>query len=299
LTPERQTEKSPAMKIHLNRQGKSLGQFYAPEVRAGFRDGKFLATDLAWQDGMPMWQPLGEVIATIAPGDSEDGPPALPPSGEPAWERREEGGAVIALFETVRAVLLEPAATFSRMNPAGGYGPPLLFCIILQMVGLVAIEAYNGVLRALVLPRLVLSEETAAVFTSMLGTTYESLMWIVIAPVFLVVAVFFGTALTHVCLMIVGGAKRPFEATFRVYSYVLGAVALFNLIPCCGWCVGFVWGIVAEIIGLAEVHQIGRGRAAVAVLLPILLCCGLLAAMALAGWLAYVPAFLEMLKNPS
>jgi hypothetical protein len=133
----------------------------------------------------------------------------------------------------------------------------------------------------------------------MLGTTYESLVWIVIAPVFLVVAVFFGTALTHVCLMIVGGAKRPFEATFRVYSYVLGAVALFNLIPCCGWCVGIVWGIVAEIIGLAEVHQIGRGRAAVAVLLPILLCCGLLAAMALAGWLAYAPAFLEMLKNPN
>ena len=160
-------------------------------------------------------------------------------------------------------------------------------------------QVLAGPLRVVVLPRLVLSEENAAVLSSMLGTTYDSLLWIVIAPVFLVFFAFVGTAITHVCLMVVGGANRPFEATFRVYSYVGGAVALFNLIPCCGWCIGFVWAIVAEIIGLAEVHKIGRARAAVAVLLPILLCCGVFATMALAGWLAFGPAFLEMLKNPS
>ncbi|MBU3666702.1 MAG: hypothetical protein FGM15_12625 [Chthoniobacterales bacterium] len=287
------------MKIHLNRQGQSLGQFTALEVRSGFRDGKFFATDLAWQDGMPMWRPLGEVIDTIAPGESVDSPPALPETAEPAWERRGEVGAVPALFETVRAVLLEPAATFARLKLGGGFAGPLVFFIILQMVGIVATEAYNWTLRVLGLPGMVLSQENAAALTAQMGTSFGSLLWIVVAPVFLVFAAFVGTAITHVCLMLVGGARRPFESTFRVYTYVSGSIALFNLVPCCGWFVGFIWGLVAEIIGLSEVHHISRGRAAVAVLLPIFLCCGLVAAMVLAGWLAYGPAFLETLKNQS
>ena len=285
------------MKIHLNRKGQSLGQFYPPEVRSGFREGKFLATDLAWQDGMPMWKPLGEVIDTIAPGDSTDRPPSLPEAGAPAWECRGETGAVAALLETVRSVLLEPSATFARMMPAAGYTAPLVFFVILQMVGIVATEFYNGLLRVLVMPRMVLSEENAAAVASMLGSTFGSVLWIVIAPVFLVCFVFVGAAILHVCLMLVGGAKRPFEATFRVYAYVSGSIALFNLVPCCGWVIGFVWGLVAEIIGLAEVHGISRGRAAVAVLLPVFLCCGLIALMALAGWMAYSPALLEAWKN--
>ena len=50
------------MKIHLNRAGQSLGQFTPEEIRAGFREGKFVGTDLAWRDGMASWQPLSEVI---------------------------------------------------------------------------------------------------------------------------------------------------------------------------------------------------------------------------------------------
>lgn len=287
------------MKIYLNRQGQSLGTFAPAEVRAGYSEGRFNASDLAWQDGMPMWKPLGEVIDEIAPSDGEETPPALVQESEPAWEHRGEVGLVAALLDTLRGVLLEPSATFARLKLRGGFGAPLVFFIILQMVGIIATELYNSVIRHFNLPGMFLPEKEATAFAAQMGSAMGSLQWIVIAPVIMVAAAFVGAAITHVSLMLVGGAKRPYEATFRVYTYVTGAIALFNLIPCCGWLVAFVWGIVAETVGLSEVHQIGRGRALFAVLLPLIVCCGLLFAAGLAAWLAMGPSFLEALKNKS
>ena len=81
------------MKIHLNRAGQSLGQFTPEEIRAGFREGKFVGTDLAWRDGMASWQPLSEVIDEIAPETEESGvPPLLAAAGGLPWERRAEVG---------------------------------------------------------------------------------------------------------------------------------------------------------------------------------------------------------------
>ena len=269
-------------------------------MRAGYTDGKFTGADLAWQDGMPMWKPLGEVIDEIAPADGVDAPPpALPDAGEPAWERRDEIGVVSALFETLRGVLLEPSVTFARLKLRGGFGAPLVFFIMLQMVGIIATEAYNWVIRNFNLPGVFLPEKEANAFAAQMGSTMGSLQWIIIAPVIMVAAAFVGAAITHVSLMLVGGAKRPYEATFRVYTYVTGAIALFNLIPCCGWLLAFVWGIVAETVGLSEVHQIGRGRALLAVILPLIVCCGVIFAAGFAAWLAMGPSFLNAIKPGS
>lgn len=44
--------------IHIARESRPLGK-YPPEVVAeGLRSGRFLPTDLAWQDPMPNWVPL-------------------------------------------------------------------------------------------------------------------------------------------------------------------------------------------------------------------------------------------------
>ena len=107
------------MKIHLNRAGQSLGQFTPDEVRSGFQDGKFTATDLAWRDGMPMWKPLGEVIDEIAPDSALTEPGAVaPPIPVTAdvfpWEQRAEKGFLHALLETIRLEPLRPS--FLRPN---------------------------------------------------------------------------------------------------------------------------------------------------------------------------------------
>ncbi len=247
------------------------------EVRAGYRDGKFTAADLAWRDGMPMWKPLGEVIDEIAPAAGEGvelPPPVVKQQNGPAWEQRAQLGFVKALLETIRAVLLEPTATFATMRQTGDFGGPLLFAVMLGWVAFVVTFFYQMIFQSLGLAS---SEGEKEMFAVMFGSAVVAGVLIVLVPVFIAAGAFLGAGLTHLMLMIVGGAKRPFESTFRVLCYASGSTAVLQLLPMCGGLVASVWMLVAEIIGLSEVHGITRMRAAVAVLLPLIVCCGLIA----------------------
>jgi hypothetical protein len=101
---------------------------------------------------------------------------------------------------------------------------------------------------------------------------------VVLAPVGLVIGLFLAAGIFHVMLLILGGAREEFEATFRVVSFSQ-ATAILMVLPFCGGLVAWVWSLVLYILGLATVHGITGGKAAAAVLLPLLLlccCCGLL-----------------------
>lgn len=288
------------MKIHLNREGRSLGQFLPHVVRDGYTGGKFLGTDLAWQEGMPSWKPLAEVIDQIAPADSGE---ALAPKAEaqdgPPWEQRESMGFFTALLETVRLVLLEPGSTFSNMKQRGGYGVPVAFLFVLSIVGVVVQEFYNLAFRYFG-GSFLQKEQFNALIAQLGGVTPLGVLWtILIMPVFMVIGTFLGAGIVHFCLMLVGGANRPYEATFRVLAYATGATALLNFIPGCGVFLAAVWGLVVEIIGIAKVHQIGAGRAALAIFLPSIVCCGLIVLMILAagGLASFWPGFLDAMKE--
>jgi hypothetical protein len=90
---------------------------------------------------------------------------------------------------------------------------------------------------------------------------------------FVVIGVFVAAGVLHLMLLLLGGARRDFEATFRVVSFSQATSVLF-LVPFCGQLVGGIWCLVLYVLGLAEAHRIGHGKALAAVLLPILaLCC--------------------------
>jgi len=55
------------------------GPFDEDEARTVFSQGSLLATDLAWKAGMPMWRPVGEVLAALPP-PIPLGPPPVPAS---------------------------------------------------------------------------------------------------------------------------------------------------------------------------------------------------------------------------
>lgn len=285
------------MKIHLNRAGQSLGQFTAEELRSGFRDGKFTATDLAWKDGMPTWRPLGEVIDEIAPETrGEEQVPALPVAADGLpWERRAESGFFAALLETVRTVLLEPKAAFNTMKQTGGLGAPLFFFVLLATLGGAAGVFYQSVYSSLETGATPEQQAISAMFSS----TATIGMTIMLLPVFLAAFAFISAGLVHLGLMVVGGAKRPFEATFRVACYAGGSTAVLQLLPMCGTIASSIWNFVCMVIGLSEVHGISKGRAAVAVLLPSIVCCGLALAaitavvMAAGGMSEFLKAAME------
>jgi hypothetical protein len=278
------------VKIHLNRGGQSLGQFTPDEVRAGYREGKFSGTDLAWRDGMPVWKPLAEVIDEIAPEGpaGADAPvPPLPVVGGIPWERRAEIGFFPGLFETIRAVLLEPSKAFAGMPITGGLGAPLFFFVLVGSIGGLAGFVYQAVLNS-VSPASTAQDEA---MMALLGSTAVIGGSIMIMPVILAAVAFVTSGLIHLALMLIGGANRPFEATFRVVSYSGGATAVLQLLPVCGAFAATIWNFIVMVIGISTVHKIGVGRAAVAVLLPTLICCGLilgavLALVAAAGGMA-------------
>jgi len=112
---------------------------------------------------------------------------------------------------------------------------------------------------------------------------------IILAPIFVIIGVFIGAAILHLMLMIVGGAYNGFEATVRVVCYAQTA-QLAGIIPFCGGLISMVWAIILYVFGLATAHRTTQGKAVLAVLLPVVLCCAFVAAMVFMGVLAGVAA---------
>src|SRR5262249_6324845 len=97
---------------------------------------------------------------------------------------------------------------------------------------------------------------------------------IILVPLFVVIGLFIGSAIVHLCLMIVGGANQPFETTFRVIAFSQGSAGPLQIIPICGGLISGIWALVCNCIGLARAHETDTGRAVLAVFLPVIVFCG-------------------------
>ena len=98
---------------------------------------------------------------------------------------------------------------------------------------------------------------------------------LILAPISIVFVLFIGAGLNHISLMILGGAKYGYEATFRVLAYTMGATNLLLVIPCIPWITALIAGIanlVCIIIGLSRMQEISGWKAAGAIFLPFLVC---------------------------
>lgn len=288
--------------IHVSRSGATLGTFEEEKVREGLRTGEFIGTDLGWMEGMATWRPLSEL------DDFRTAPPVQPAAPEPTaadteasaaapvvvatpvattglpWENREQSGWLNALVETVQMVLLRPEQAFSVMRRAGGLMDPLLYTLILGMVGALISFVFSFGLHAFGIG-------SQSGLGALLGTGAVSFVWLIAMPVILLLTAFIVAGLFHLVLMLVGGAKQPFETTLRVFCYSSGSANVLQIIPVCGGLIAGVYSLVLNCIGLARAHETDSWRAVVAVLSPILICCGGGLALAiLMGGLAAVGA---------
>jgi hypothetical protein len=272
--------------IHISRSGTSLGSFPEEEVREGLRTGRFIGTDLGWREGMPTWKPLSDFTefgAAAPPGPPPVGAPpaaAILLSAEPVtgtaagrpglpWEHREARGFLNGFIETLQMVLSRPAEAFSAMKTTGGLGGPLLYALIGAGAGALVSCLFSFGLRSVG----IFSEQRNG-FGALPWVGIGSAAFIVLIPVFIVLGLFIGAAVIHLCLLIVGGAKESFETTFRVLAFTQGSTGPLQMIPICGGLIAAVWGLIVNCIGIARAHQIETGRAVLAVLLPVIVCCG-------------------------
>ena len=279
--------------IHIGRGTTNLGAFTEEEVRQGLQSGQFLPADLGWTEGMENWKPLSEfphltsapaspLFAPGTPLSSIEGE-SVPRQGLP-WDDREKLGFVNAFTETVKLILMEPVKAFLMMKREGGLGGPLLFAIASGWIGGAAALVYNFTWQTILHHSMGTHSMPAgmpAIFSGEGLTAITLGAMLILLPVILTVGIFIGSGITHLCLMLVGGAKQPFETTFRVACFSIGATGLLQLLPLCGGYAYAIWNLVAQCIGISKAHEIPTGKAVTAVLLPMAVCC--CGAMLIAG----------------
>lgn len=220
-------------------------------------------------------------------------PPQPPPATLEALPWEQPGYPVLeGLYETARLVLLRPAEAFARMSTSGDLGRPLLYAVIFGWLGMIAAQIYNIAFRSAMMSFLPRLPGFPAGRAMGLPVAYN-IGLMILAPIFVLLGVFILSAIIHVFLMLVGAAGGGFATTVRVLCYA-GTVQIIQVIPFCGGLIAFVWGLVIEIIGLAQAHRTTQGKAAVAVLLPIVLCCVCLTVLFVSFGAAVLHAFGQM-----
>jgi hypothetical protein len=209
----------------------------------------------------------------------------------PPWENRKELGFFPAIAQTVKGVLLEPSATFSAMKREGGLASPLLYEVMMSWAGIIVAAIYGTLFQGLIQSMMPRSQAQMPFNPMALNATIYGLM-IVLWPVIAVIVTCIAAGVFHLSLMLCQGARQPFETTFRTYCYSWGSARPLQFIPVCGGLATFIWAIVAMCIGIAKTHEITTGRAVLAVLLPIGVCC-----MALILFYGVLVAFIVSAAN--
>jgi hypothetical protein len=191
----------------------------------------------------------------------------------PPWERRDRYGFLNGLYLTIKDVLLTPRTFFHRMPTQVGIAQPLYFALVLGVVA-----AFFGWMWSLAGSSLQMfvSED----FGEMVKGPLFTFMAFLFSPVTVAILVFLKAGLIHLMLMLVGGNKLGFEATFRVAAYG-EAASILALVPFCGGVLGVVWSLFITIVGLYSIHETDPWRAVLAVVAPMALCLSFISASAI------------------
>ena len=279
------------MQWHYAIGGRQFGPVSQERLEEMVLKGEISRETLVWKEGMAQWQRIDEVMPQRFA--ATDGAPPLPGGAlVPAWENRKTLGVISAVTETVQQVLMNPSDTFTRLRRDGGFWEPLFYHILLGTLA-AAVSAGLSVLLnisaagpAKLLEMISKTQGMNGQLSQSLNLSISSgavgvgaaigamLFAVIFTPVGVTIGAFVGALISHLFLMIVGGAKRDFETTFRVVNYASGSVAPLSAIPIVGPLVGGIWCMVLYVIGFSKAHDISVGRAALAVLLPLFLCCG-------------------------
>jgi len=268
---------STTPRLHLARDGRSLGQREASEVAAALIAGELHPADLSWREGEPAWIALrrrpefaGATAFRVAPA--------------PALERWRDIGWPRAAWLSVREMLLAPEDTFARLPAAGSVWPAFLLHLALA-----CLANALGLLWAEWLIRPVWE----LVFPSLLpwGGAFRFFGWLALAtPLIVLVGAWVAPTLLHLALRLVGGGKGGWGVTFRTVNYVGAAANLVLAVPVLG-ALALPWGGFCLIAGLASAQRDPAWRPLLAILLTLMFCACVLCGAAV---LALAPFFVQL-----
>ena len=271
--------------IHISRNRENLGKFTDQDVADGLKSGKFLPSDLAWQEPMPTWKELSAFTDLPAPSRDEVGAAtsdgvgdAVPVSIEPAWERSPGSPSLGDAIETIKQLFFEPAMVFRQMPTSGGYNRPIRFYVITSWVSGFTWVCYQLV-ATLINPTMFFGEAGKGLSQAAVITIFLAIA--LILPLFLILGVFASASMFHFSLRLVGGATKPYEATVRAIAYATGATSILQFIPLCGVYLYPIVNLIYSAIALKEAHRTDMWRVVLAGLILFMLGCGIVIALPL------------------
>lgn len=196
------------------------------------------------------------------------------------WESGE--GFIAAFLRTTQEVLFSPTKFFKKVAAGEGYWSPFIFAMISGIIGCGAVLLWQWLFLSGMVPPQIRSVTTYSLFL---------VFAIILIPFWVAFSIVVGSGVIHLCVMIVGGNRKGFEATFRVISYSHSAT-LFYIVPLIGTFVGGIYLMILAILGVREGHGISTGKAVLAVLLPLIIVFGLGILLAI-----FIPLFIGSLGS--
>ncbi len=274
------------MQIHVARNSTQLGIFAPEEIIAGLQAGRFLASDLAWRDGMPAWTPLGDWAEFRGVGVPPPSPSSASAFGAkddsalamPSWER---GGSFAHYVATIKEVALDPVRTFANLRD-GGYARPISFTYWSLLPAWLCGSILYGALFGFMAMAAKAQAGGNDPFMSWINGVGPFMAALIIsgalAVFFLFVPLFnfIGAAFTHV-LLLPWKPAGSFAQTYRANAYAYGAFMPFAFIPCVNYVV-MPWQLVAAIIAHSQIHRIEWWKVVISlIVIPCFCVCGLYA----------------------
>jgi hypothetical protein len=197
-------------------------------------------------------------------GEEAGGPargPAPRPGGSPGGEFNLQD-PINSFVDTVRAVVLDPVGFFRGIARRGDFVNPLIFAVICALIS----ALLGGLINLLLSPLFASPGDTGE---ALAGGVVGFVGNLILAPIFVVIVLFIGAAITHLLVMLlVRPQNAGFEATFRVGTYSQ-VTQLVSWIPIIGVIIAVVWTAILSIFGIREVHSTTTGKAALVVLIPV------------------------------
>jgi len=149
------------------------------------------------------------------------------------------------ILEKARTVLTAPEDFYRQMPKSGGFLDPLLFMIVMAVIGAIFLVGFGfmglGSLGAL-------------------GVGIGSLIFM---PIMAVIGSFIGGGIMFVIWKLMG-TQEPFEVAYRCVAYasaIYPITAVLGLIPYLGSIIGIAWGMYLLFIATKEVHQLNEKTA--------------------------------------
>ncbi|HEX7089027.1 MAG TPA: YIP1 family protein [Longimicrobiales bacterium] len=189
-----------------------------------------------------------------------------------------------ALAETWRRCMFEPTRFFRSLSPDAPLGPALVYAI-----GLGVLSAGVSLFWSALFTFAGVTDGFLAALVGAGGDWTWSVVSFLLSPLWLVIGLYVAAAIYHVGLVILGGASKGFGGTLRAVCYAWSPQVLV-VVPVLGRLLAFIWCLVLIVVGIREVHGTSTGRAAGAMLLPLLLIIGLFFFIGVFVALATLPA---------